>query len=152
MSRNPERRDRARQLRRAMTPAEAIMWKHLRGRRFAGFKFRQQHPVGPFFADIVCHHCRLIVELDGETHLGQQEHDEKRSQYLRERGWLVLRFWNTQVYDETEAVFEAIYRACQDRKTRDAGSQSEDTPSPPTPLPRPRGRGEKKGRRHGASS
>ena len=117
MSRDPDRRDRARRLRRAMTPAESVLWKHLRDRRFDGLKFRRQHPVGPFFADLACHECRLIIELDGETHLGQEVKDEKRTEYLSEQGWLVLRFWNSWIYDETEAVLEAIYRACQERKS-----------------------------------
>src|SRR5215203_1334246 len=102
MSRDPERRDHARHLRREMTPAEAILWKHLRGRRLEGFKFRRQQPIGPFFADMVCHECQLIVELDGESHLGQEAKEERRTQYLAEQGWVVLRFWNPQVYDETE--------------------------------------------------
>ena len=120
MSRNPAQRDRARQLRRDMTPAEGVLWEHLRGRRFAGFKFRRQQPIGPFYVDVVCRECRLIVEVDGETHLGQETKDEKRTEHLNERKWLVLRFWNNQVYDEIEAVLEAIYRACQERVPQDS--------------------------------
>jgi adenine-specific DNA-methyltransferase len=124
MSRNPEIRDRARELRRAMTPAESTLWKHVRGRRFAGFKFRRQCPLGPYFADLACHECRLIIEVDGETHLGNEWADERRTRWLNEHGWLVLRFWNTEVFDETEAVLEAIYQACEARR-----------PSPPHPQP-----------------
>jgi adenine-specific DNA-methyltransferase len=111
-----------------MTPAEIVLWKHLRGRRFDGLNFRRQHPIGPFFADLACHEYRLIIELDGETHLGEEAKDEKRTRYLNEQGWLVLRFWNTQVYDETEAVLESIYRSCQDRKL----SPLTPDPSPPS--------------------
>jgi very-short-patch-repair endonuclease len=99
-----------------MTPAESILWKNLRNRRFADFKFRRQHPIGPFFADMACHQCRLIIEIDGETHLGFEVKDEKRTEFLTRKGWLVLRFWNNQVYDELEAVLEAIYQACQNRR------------------------------------
>src|SRR6266404_3722448 len=116
MSRNPTLRDMARQLRKEMTPAEGILWRQLRGRRFAGFKFRRQHPIGPFFADMACYECKLVVEVDGETHLGREHKDEERTKYLRMQGWLVLRFWNTEVYDELEPVLEAIYRACEARK------------------------------------
>jgi very-short-patch-repair endonuclease len=77
---------------------------------------------------MACHQCRLIVELDGETHLGREREDEAWAQYLTAHGWLVLRFWNPQVYDELESVLEVIYRACQERKP-------EPPPSPPTPLP-----------------
>jgi very-short-patch-repair endonuclease len=73
---------------------------------------------------MACHECKLIVELDGETHLGQANRDEKRSKYLQAQGWLVLRYWNNQVYDELETVLEAIYQACEVRK-----------PPPPHPQP-----------------
>src|SRR5262249_62244452 len=42
-------------------------------------------------------------------------------------------FWNTEVYDELEAVLEAIYRACQARKPL--------PPPPPPPSPPAGGRG-----------
>jgi len=134
MSRNPVRRDRVRQLRHDMAPAEKVLWSHLRNRAFAGFKFRRQHPIGPFFADFACRECKLIVEVDGETHLGRETRDARRTDYLQAQGWLVLRFWNTEVYDELEAVLETIYRACEARRFR-----------PLTPNPSPpeyRGRGE----------
>src|SRR5436190_8315249 len=118
MSRNPTRRDRARELRRQPVPTEQLLWRHLRGRRFADFKFRRQHPVGPYFADLACHECRLIVELDGETHIGQEARDGTRTEYLHAQGWLVLRFWNTQVYDDLEAVLEAIFDTCQERRPK----------------------------------
>src|SRR6516162_9520977 len=101
-----------------MTPAESLLWKHLRGRRFAGFKFRRQHPIGPFFADLACHECKIIIEVDGESHLGPESRDDRRSAYLREDGWLVLRFWNTEVYDDLDSVLEAIYQACARRKEK----------------------------------
>src|SRR5437588_5434697 len=89
----------ARDLRQRMTPAEGVVWRQLRGRRFAGFKFRRQHPIGPFVADLACHECKVIVEVDGETHLGREERDESRTTYLQAQGWAVLRFWNTEVYE-----------------------------------------------------
>ncbi len=133
MSRNPSRRDRARELRRGLPPAEAILWRELRGRRFAGFKFRRQHPIGRFFADLACHACKLIVELDGETHLGQETRDAERTEYLQSHSWLVVRFWNTQIYDEREAVLEAIYQTCLSRAAK--------APSPQPLSPEYRGEG-----------
>src|SRR5438105_4690949 len=61
-----QKRDRARQLRRDQTETEAFVWARLRGRRFAGFKFRRQHPIGNYFVDFVCLARRLVIELDGE--------------------------------------------------------------------------------------
>src|SRR5262245_57786686 len=115
MSRHVDRRERARELRRKMTPAEAILWRHLRGRRFAGFKFRRQHPIAFFYADFACHECKRILEVDGETHLGREQNDAARTDYLNDNGWLVLRFWNTEVYDDLEAVLDATYKTCESR-------------------------------------
>lgn len=86
------------------------LWHHLRDRRLSGFKFRRQVPVGPYFADFCCAEQRLIVELDGGQHVEQQAYDAERSLYLREQGFTVLRFWNDQVLQETEAVLEEILR------------------------------------------
>jgi very-short-patch-repair endonuclease len=138
MSRDAKKRDRARQLRRELTPAERILWREVRNRRFAGFKFRRQHPIGSFFADFACCECWLIVELDGETHLGREDRDEERTRFLQAQGWLVLRFWNTQVYEELEDVSEAIYRACVGRIRGRGEKCGAPNPSPPEY----RGRGE----------
>ena len=62
--------ERARQLRRDMTPAETILWKHLRNRRFGGVKFRRQQPIDYYIADFFCPAARLIIELDGDSLLG----------------------------------------------------------------------------------
>src|SRR5262245_7737906 len=139
---NPSRRARARELRRHMTPAETILWRHLRSRRFADFKFRRQHPIGPYFADMACHECNMILEIDGETHLTRQRADQGRTDYLQAQGWFVLRFWNTEVFDELDAVLEAIYRACVERKppphpqplSPEAGERGGRAPPHPQPL------------------
>src|SRR5262245_40302392 len=99
MKRGRHNRDLARNLRQQPVPAERIMWWQLRGRRFAGFKFRRQHPIGPYIVDFYCATCALGVELDGETHLGREHADQGRQEYLEAEGLKVLRFWNNEVYD-----------------------------------------------------
>lgn len=103
---------RARSLRRPLTPAEAVLWKHLRGRRLGGSKFRRQQPIGPYIADFFCPAARLVVELDGDTHVGREAHDAARDEYLRAVGCRVIRFWNTAVYDGLDDVIEAVWNAC----------------------------------------
>ena len=61
-------RDRGRRLRAHSTKEETELWKRLRAKRFAGFKFRRQHRVGPYFTDLCCVKRQLIVELDGGQH------------------------------------------------------------------------------------
>jgi very-short-patch-repair endonuclease len=89
-------RKRARELRRRMTPAEMLLWQALRGRR-TGFKWRRQHPIGPFIVDFYCAERRLIVEVDGSVHDQQIERDTERAIWLQQHGYTLMRFTNTEV-------------------------------------------------------
>jgi adenine-specific DNA-methyltransferase len=104
-------RDRARQLRKEQTPAEARLWRQLRDRQFTGFKFRRQRVIGPYIADFVCLEQYLIIELDGGQHQEQRAYDERRTLFLETEGFRVLRFWNHQVLGESQAVLGAIHQA-----------------------------------------
>ncbi|WP_256369025.1 endonuclease domain-containing protein [Aquisphaera insulae] len=101
-------RDFARHLRREMTDAERLMWRHLRARRFAREKFRRQEPMGDYVVDFVSHRSRLIIELDGGQHAERAEYDIDRTRWLEGQGYRVLRFWNNLALTETESVLEAI--------------------------------------------
>jgi adenine-specific DNA-methyltransferase len=102
----------ARPLRKRPVPAEALLWKALQNRALGEFKFRRQHPIGPYIADFACIDCKIAVELDGDSHLGRTAIDQKRREALEAEGWCVMRFWNSDIYDEFESVKEAIYRMC----------------------------------------
>jgi very-short-patch-repair endonuclease len=112
LSRSRERAGvRARVLRSASTDAERLLWSKLRDRRLAGYKFRRQHPVGPYFADFACVECRLVVELDGGQHYDDEglRRDAARTTVLQEHGFAVLRLSNRDVLSETEAVLQVIH-------------------------------------------
>jgi very-short-patch-repair endonuclease len=128
---DPYLKQRARQLRQEMTPAEKILWGVVRGRRFAGFKFRRQQVLGPFIVDFFCAEATLVLEIDGESHLGKEQPDRVRQDWLEREGFKVLRIWNTEIYDEQDAVEEMIWRACYSR----GKSTKAMHPSPPAPLP-----------------
>jgi very-short-patch-repair endonuclease len=117
MAGKPKRISAARALRHRAIPAEALLWKALRNRALGGFKFRRQHPIAPYVVDFACIACLLIVEVDGETHLSRTKVDRQRTAGLEAQGWHVLRFWNTEIYDELEAVKEAIYQQCVSRSS-----------------------------------
>jgi adenine-specific DNA-methyltransferase len=101
---------RARYLRKNATPAEQKLWRHLRNREIAGYKFRRQHPVGPYVLDFYCPAARLAIEVDGSGHSFSpgQEHDSAREAFLSESGIRVLRFYNREVYQEFDGVLQAI--------------------------------------------
>jgi len=102
--------ERARELRRRFTDAERILWSRLKGRQLQSWQFRAQHPVEPYILDFACVPLKLAVELDGETHstLDERAHDERRRMFLEERGWTLLRFWNSEVYKNLEGVLSTI--------------------------------------------
>jgi very-short-patch-repair endonuclease len=101
-------RERARRLRREQTEAERFLWSRLRARQLSGAKFRRQCPIGPFIADFCCLEGHLIIELDGGQHASEVEKDEARSDFLRKQGYEVLRFWDHEVFLETEVVLQMI--------------------------------------------
>jgi adenine-specific DNA-methyltransferase len=105
---NPTQRIRARRLRREQTDAEARLWFHLRNCRLDGAKFRRQQPLGPFVADFCCVGVGLVIEVDGGQHSERERTDARRTRLLEEQGFLVLRFWNNEVLEQTEAVVERI--------------------------------------------
>jgi very-short-patch-repair endonuclease len=116
----------ARRLRQSETEAERKLWFRLRGRRVLGVKFRRQHPIGPFVTDFCLTEAKLIVELDGSQHAVERRSDTKRTTYLEGQGYQVLRFWNDEALNSTDAVLQRIALALgvYDR---------------PSPYPLPRG-------------
>src|SRR6266487_2798705 len=109
MSRRPNR-DRARELRTNMTPAERFVWDRLRFRQIGGFKFRRQHPLGPFIVDFVCLERKLVLELDGGQHATPTEEDTRRTAWLNERGYRVYRLWNHEAFTDWDNAAERIWQ------------------------------------------
>tara|TARA_R110002073_G_scaffold121737_4_gene264492 strand:+ start:6505 stop:6945 length:441 start_codon:yes stop_codon:yes gene_type:complete len=103
----------AKEMRRDLTNAEAILWAHLRKGQINGWRFRRQHPIGPYIADFACAKIKLVIEVDGATHGSAREQaaDAKRSEFLESKGWRVLRVWNTDIYDNLDGVMQAICAA-----------------------------------------
>ena len=100
----------ARRLRRTQTDAERKLWSRLRDRQVGNYKFRRQHPIGPFVTDFCCMEIGLIIELDGSQHMQQVQADQRRSRYLEKRGYRVLRFWDNAVLAKIDGVMEQIVR------------------------------------------
>ena len=107
----------ARTLRQKSTDAEKRLWRLLRDRRFAEFKFRRQYPCGIYFLDFYCVTAKLAVELDGGGHgyPDQRTRDQVRNQFLESKGIKVLRFWNHQMRREVESVRFEIWYALMER-------------------------------------
>lgn len=93
-----------------MTDTERILWSELRGRRLGAHRFRRQHPIGPWIVDFVCLDRRFIVEIDGGHHSepAEVERDRRRTRWLEEAGYVVLRATNTEVFENLDGVAETI--------------------------------------------
>ena len=98
------------ELRSHATPAEAELWKMLKGRNADGMKFRRQQGIGPYVLDFYCPELRLCVELDGSSHDYKYEYDEQRTEFLQNQGIRVLRFSNEQVWQGLDSVVDEIVR------------------------------------------
>ena len=120
MQYDQKQRNRARELRKEMNEAEKALWGRLRDRR-RRFKFRRQHPLGPYTADFWCAVAKVVVEVDGASHAARKEHDRKRDDWMKERGITVLRFTNFAIDDRLPSVLNEIEKVCAeqtDQKTK----------------------------------
>ena len=126
----------ARKLRAAPTASEVRLWRIIYGLRVDGYHFRKQVQIGPCFVDFACIHAGLVIEVDGITHNTDlaQSNDAVRDDYLRGRGFTVLRFASEDVMHEPDGVFAAIAAVLQDRPRNHRGSP------PPSPTLPARGR------------
>jgi len=119
-----------------------VLWKLVRNRKLAGFKFRRQHPWGRFLLDFYCHEAKLGIELDGSQHgLDEQEAwDAMRTSIIERDGIRVLRFWNRTVLNHPEVVMRTIYDALTDATGQPWSAAC--APQCPHPGPLPEGEGE----------
>ena len=110
---------RARALRKESTWAEKRLWRLLRSRRLAGYKFRRQHSEGQYYLDFYCLEAKVAVELDGSGHgyPGRQQFDRERDALLTARGIRVKRVWNHQLAraESRENLVENLWRLLQER-------------------------------------
>jgi very-short-patch-repair endonuclease len=109
--------EQARELRQNMTEAEEILWKHLRGRRFKGYKFRRQHPADKFVLDFYCHRVKLCIEVDGGIHndIEISERDENRTYELEQFGIRVRRITNSEIETDIENVLKKIEKWLEEK-------------------------------------
>jgi cyclase len=102
--------DKARELRKRLTPSEQTFWLRLK-EGLPEYKFRRQHPISIYVADYYCHKLKLVIEIDGSIHNSPEAkiNDEKRQRDLENLGLTVVRFTNDQVKNDVEDVFRIIF-------------------------------------------
>jgi len=109
--------DFCRELRRKQTPAEELLWQHLRNRNLIGKKFLRQHPICVnsifgrsvyYIPDFYCHEAKLVIEADGPVHLFKKEYDKNRDEVLTGLGLVILRFTNDEIFNDLGRVLNVI--------------------------------------------
>ena len=100
----------ARKLRNSQTEQEKMLWSILRNRHFFGLKFKRQVPIGFYIVDFCCNEKKIVIELDGGQHneLNNILYDKKRTAFLESEGYKVIRFWNSDINNNLESVYEKL--------------------------------------------
>ena len=102
----------ARNLRKEGTKGEALLWKKvLRARGMEGYQFNRQYPIGDYIVDFICRKLKLIIEIDGSSHLTKGTEDRKRQDILENGGYTVIRFSENEVVYRIDDVIKDIYLA-----------------------------------------
>ena len=120
----------ARVFRRDPSNAERRFWHMVRAGRLEGYKFRRQVPIDRFVVDFVCMDARIIVELDGVSHQGQESKDQARTERLEEIGYRVIRFPNQEVLENTNGVALGLLEALRLARPKTGLSPQDRKPSP----------------------
>ncbi len=102
-------KSKAQSMRKALTKQEFSLWNLLKDKQLEGIKFRRQQPIGDYIVDFYSAEYRLVIEVDGSQHAGNN-HDTKRDDWLKKQGLTILRFWNNEIYNNLEEVIETILR------------------------------------------
>jgi len=108
MSRDGQKIDFARRLRRDQMDAEGLFWSQVRNRKLGGYKFKRQATIGPYIADFYCAEKKLVIELDGDQHADNVAYDVRRTDYFASQGITVIRYWNHEIFGETDFLFDAL--------------------------------------------
>ena len=104
--------DKARDLRKNMTPQERKMWNILRNHQFYGFEIRRQYPISDYIVDFICRSKKIIIEIDGGQHNedDNKNYDLERTKFLESLGYKVIRFWNNDIDNNIEGVYKEMQK------------------------------------------
>jgi very-short-patch-repair endonuclease len=96
------KRNRARELRKEVTPEETILWDRIRHHYLNGLHIRRQHVLRGFIVDFYCHSAHLIIEVDGA----------ERDTILTASGYRIIRITNDEIRADIDGVLKRIEKLC----------------------------------------
>jgi very-short-patch-repair endonuclease len=105
---NPKLKEYARKLRKNSTFTEIMLWNYLKGKQMKGFDFDRQRPIDNYIVDFYCKDLQLAIEVDGESHYGNEKADKRREKRLNKLGVNVLRFDDMEIVYALDEVLKKI--------------------------------------------
>ena len=103
-------------MRKAKNYAEVVLWKELSNKEILGFRFGRQKVIGHYMADFCCERAGIVVEVDGSSHIGREEYDKERDDYMHAMGFTILRFSDFDILHNIDYVLREIEKACAPRQ------------------------------------
>ena len=107
---NPVLKEKARKLRNNSTFSEILLWNYLKRKQMKGYDFHRQKPIDNYIVDFFCNELYLAIEIDGESHYGNESRDERRQKKLEKLGVQFLRFDDLEVVHNLDGVLKRIER------------------------------------------
>ena len=114
---NPKLKQLARDLRNNSTKSEIILWTYLKGKQMKGYDFHRQKPLGNYIVDFFCNELSLAIEIDGESHYGNEEKDAKRQKEIEKYGIRFLRFEDNDIFYKLDGVLRTIESWIEDNSS-----------------------------------
>lgn len=111
---NPRLKQYSRDLRNKSTPGEIMLWREIKGRKLRGYQFMRQKPIGNYIVDFFCSKLKLVIEIDGDSHIGKEAYDRKRQQELEALGLSFLRFEELEARYNLDRVIQTIEQRMQE--------------------------------------
>lgn len=105
---NPALKEKARKLRNNSTFTEILLWNYVKRKQMKGYDFHRQRPIDNYIIDFFCNELYLAIEIDGESHYGNESKDERRQKKLEKLGIQFLRFDDLEVVHNLEGVLKRI--------------------------------------------
>ncbi|NOX65125.1 MAG: DUF559 domain-containing protein [Chlorobi bacterium] len=105
---NPKLKEYARKLRNNSTKSEVLLWNYLKSKQMKGFDFHRQKPIGNYIVDFFCSELMLAIEIDGESHYGNERKDKNRQIDIERFGVKFLRFDEFEIYYRMDKVINKI--------------------------------------------
>jgi very-short-patch-repair endonuclease len=123
----------SRRMRQTMGHTEVRLWACLKGRQLDGWKFRRQHPIGPYYVDFYCPAARLVIEVNGPAHDDDRtwERDQARYAWLEQRGYRVVRIIVQDIDEDMIQVLDRIHGELLEAEKLGLGSRPTSRAAPP---------------------